>query len=223
MFGVKKRILDAIWKWQVKQKLGIEAAHLNLNYYKWHWAAWKPDDMKEWVNLCGRGQKNNHHGVVYLIKILSELKNTDRNTTIKPIWMNPEILNKLTYGGMNDIAKNRLGLGSNQNSHLVLGDNGTGVLETDTQLYNQTLAKDFASFGSRNLETSSRTEQYAMPIISTYWGASPPYPVREFGLATGSNPPTAVLVSRSTTPLINVNAGVVYSCLITVAHENGAA
>lgn len=178
--------------------------------------------MKDWINMCGNGEKNNHHGVIHLTKILSELKNTDRNTTIKPVWMQKPLLNKLTFNGMNDIAKNRLGLASNQNSHLVLGDNGTAAQETDQALYNQTLARDFATYGSKNLETSSRTEQYAMPIISTYWGASPPYPVREFGLATGANPPTAVLVSRSTTPLININAGTVYSCLITVSHENGA-
>ena len=51
---------------------------------------------------------------------------------------------------------------------------------------------------------------------------TPPFNLTECGIATGTNPPTDILISRVTFASITVDTTDLVTALVTVGHENGA-
>jgi hypothetical protein len=235
--SINQRITKFFWNLAVRKKYGFASAHLNVHYYDWHWATWKKDEMRDLVSLCGRGENNNDAGVIYFSKLLAEIEATDRNTTIRPkktinvnqILPMPILVrrknNKLTTVGMIQMAKNDVG-GYTQKTwtDMQVGNNNTGETEGDQQLGNKLLSRAFLTHGSKTVITSASPiiERGIMPFPDSAFGASPPYIIKEGGIASGPNPPTDVLFTRVTFPQITINAAEIATGLITVGHQNGS-
>lgn len=205
------------------KKHGIPPIHTNLKFSKWNVSVWDDQD------ICSIIAKP-RHVAMELDALWSEMQNTDRNTTVKPlisefnssvmkepIIYDPHLLNILTNLGMKDMAQNRTGESTNTNTHCFVGDDATGELVSDDELGNQILAKAFDTDGDR--ETVDQQERYAMAFFRSDFGSD--VVLREAGIGTGDSPPTDILTAHVTFADKPIGPGQTMTVQITVTHKNG--
>lgn len=228
MFGFKhldEKFTKLLWGLAVRKKYGFTSDHLNTHYYSWEWHKWKLPDMQDFLNLCGLEPKQNHKGVEYFDKLLAEIDSTDRKTTIQPLTVRKRY-NKLTDDWLLQMCKNNIGSPYTQKpiTDMMVGDNNTAEQTTDHQLGNKTLTRNIATYGSKAaISTASPViERYVCPFPDSAFGASPPYTIKEGGIATGPSPPTDILGTRVTFGTITINAAEIVTGLVTVGHQNGS-
>lgn len=203
-----KRIDDWVWNHQVKKRFGIpHAIHMVVKTDECQMVLWHEDDVPE---LFARPNDISLHE-----KLIAEWKQAARNTVAKPLKYIRKF-NIITNDGISDISKNRTGETTNTNLWYLYGDASSPAEDLgDHALNNKVFGASFASKGSR--ASINGTEKYLMPILYTdYVGA-----IREAGLATGPTPPTDILLTHYTFPLVTIATSTLLTALTTITNRNG--
>lgn len=205
------------------KKHGFGPEHVTLKYSMWNIAVWNDDDIS---GIISNPRSVNSE----LDKLWSEINNTDRNTVAKPVtaeingshFKHPIIYengvtNILTNLGMKNMGQLSTADSVKTNTHCVVGDNATAEDVDDTELGNQLLAKAFDTDGDR--ETVDQQERYAITFFRSDFGSD--VTIREAGIATGTTPPTDVLILHVTFTDKPIGAGQSMTVQVTVSHQNG--
>lgn len=208
------------------KKHGVPPIHTSLSYNKWSFAVWNDSDISEIISKPRKVLK-------FLDKIWKENMESRPGTTVQPLTAEMKIgksrsiiyhkaqmderYNILTNPGMADMAQNRTGDSSNSNTHMVVGDDATGEDVDDDQLGNQLAYKEFDTDGDRS--TSNQTERYAAAFFRADFASD--VTLKEAGVATGTTPPTDILVSHVTYADKPVGSGQTMTAQMSVTHKNG--
>jgi len=202
--------LDNLWSKLCEKRYGVpNPVHLSLQYDKCDMILWNQDELPS--DVVDNATIDNVQPLID-----EYLSAENKHTVIAPVqW--EQGFNILVDDGLNEMAKRDTAESTTTNLFYLFGSNGTAEVAGDSALNTQVLAKSFASAGSRGVITASKTGKYLMPVSSSdYTGA-----VREAGLATGNNPPTDVLITRYTFPLVTIAAPQLLTAITTIVYKNG--
>ena len=204
-------------------KHGIPPVHAALKFSQWNISVWNNEDISSIV-------AKPRHVAMELNSLWSEIKNTDRNTTVKPVlseinssvMKEPVIFEKdvdniLLNLGMKNMGQLSTAESVKTNVECNVGDDATAELVGNTQLANQLDSKVFDTDGDR--ETVDQQERYAMAFFRSNFASD--VILREAGIATGPSPPTDIQIVRVTFADKPIGAGQTMTVQITVTHKNG--
>lgn len=206
-----------------KLKHGVPPAHASIKFSQWNVSVWNDVDISSIV------AKPRHVGME-LDALWNEIKNTDRNTVVKPvisefcssvmkepIIYQSEIDNILTNLGMKNMGQLSTAESTKTNTYCYAGDDATAEDLSDDQLGNQLVAKAFDTDGDR--ETVDQQERYAMAFFRSDFGSD--VVLKEAGIGTGTTPPTDILTAHVTFADKPIGAAQTMTVQITVTHKNG--
>ena len=208
---------DWLFKLGCQSKFGLDPIHLTLTYNLWNFATWKADEV----------QFENKKGLLdNLDKAWSELRNTDRNTAVKPLSVSlingapiPRILsfedrvpNILTNVGMAEMGKSRTNETSTTNTHHAIGTGTTAAALGDTKLETEVGRK---TIGDRVVV--NQTERYGTAFTSS--DITPPKTITEAGVLTLSSNGVLILHVIGAGQLLDT--GLIVTIQTNVTHANG--
>lgn len=207
----------------MKKKHGVPLSHASLKFSQWNVSVWNNDDIN---SIVARPT----HVMSELDSLWSEIKNTDRNTVVKPVLSelgfsvmkepivyDKDVDNILTNLGMKNMGQLSTAESTKTNTHCYAGDDNTGEAVGDDTLGNQLVAKAFDIDGER--ATVDQQERYAMAFFRSDFASD--VTLKEAGIGTGTIPPTDILVLHVTFADKPIGVGQTMTAQITVTHKNG--
>jgi hypothetical protein len=205
------------------KKHGVPPGHASIRYSTWNISVWNDDDIG---GIISKPRSINRE----LDSIWSEIKETDRNTVVKPITaelngshfarpilFEQKVPNLLTNNGMHNMGELSTAESTKTNTHCYVGDDNTAETVSDTDLGNELDNKEFDVDGDR--ETVDQQERYAMAFFRSDFASD--VTLREAGIGTGATLPTDILVLRVTFADKPIGAGQTMTAQISVSHKNG--
>ncbi len=205
------------------QKHGVPPLHASLKFSSWNVSVWNDDDISSIV-------AKPRHVAMDLDCLWSEIKNTERNTVVKPVLSeinssvmrkpiiyDPYTLNILTNLGMKNMGQLATAESTKTNTHCYACDDNTAENVGDTTLGNQLVAKPFNPDGDR--ATEDQQERYAMAFFRPDFASD--VILREAGIGTGTTPPTDILTAHVTFGDKPLGTGQTMTVQIAVTHKNG--
>lgn len=208
-----------------KDLFGFGAEHLTLDYSNWNRSLWHKEDMKI---LQEKPKKT----LEVLDKVWMEIANTDRNTTIKPIFSElklgiPSVHKSLIYNEKNPNIIPTSGLveigarGTGETStttgttHGAVGSGTTTEALADKTLETELDRKEFDTDGTRAM--SGTTERYGLAFSRSDFTSD--VTITEGGLLTKLS--GGELVAHILGTGITVTTGRIFTMQVDITHING--
>jgi len=215
---LKDKYIEWLFKKGCRAKFGLDPIHLTLQSNIWTFATWKEDDVPYFENKKGLLDK--------LDRVWNELKETDRNTTVKPVsvsaingCMPPKILsfqdklaNILPNVGMTEMGKRSTAESSTTNTHHAIGTGVTAAALADTTLETEVGRK---VIGDRVVV--NQTERYGTAFTSS--DITPPKTITEAGILTLSSGGVLILHVIGAGQLLDT--GLIVTVQTNITHANG--
>lgn len=142
-----------------KKKFGYDPIHDHRTQTTWIISTWKSNQVPELKEIQRQSEERFKQNPKYadskqfdfLNKLWDELRNTERNSVIKPVRLPIVTLNLLTSEGMNNYGKSRTGETSDTNAYMNIGTGTTAEAEADHTTYSGSLQTEKARLvmGSR--------------------------------------------------------------------------
>ena len=205
----------------LKDTLGISSLlHLTLSHNFWTIITWNKDE----VPYLQHNRKINET----IDKLISEMANTDRKTTLKPeqiqlingLSKQPKIIsyqnkieNILTNPGMSEMSKRSVGLSASTNSHHAIGIGTTAESLNDITLENEVGRKEI---GTRTV--ANQTERYGSAFSFADVG-SINRSITEAGMLTANV--GGILVLRITSDPQPITGDRLVTVQTNISHQNG--
>lgn len=215
---LKDKYVDWLFKQGVRAKFGLDPIHFTITYNLWNFATWREDDVPYLQNK--KGLLDN------LDRLWNELKETDRETTVRPLSINlingmlpPKILNYqdrvaniLPNPGMTEMGKRSTAETSTTNTHHAIGTGITAAALTDTVLETEVGRK---AIGDRVVV--NQTERYGSAFTSA--DITPPKTITEAGVLTLISGGVLILHVIGAGQLLDT--GLIVTVQTNITHVNG--
>jgi len=215
---VKDKITDWAFRQAVRAKFGFDPIHLTLQSNLWTFATWKEDEVPYFENK--KGLLDN------LDRVWKELKETARNTSIKPLSVSaingcipPRIVNLvedipniLPNAGMTEMGKRSTAESTTTNTHHAIGTGVTAAALTDTILETEVGRK---VIGDRVVV--NQTERYGTAFQSS--DITPPKTITEAGVLTLVAGGVLILHVIGAGQLLDT--GLIVTVQTNITHANG--
>ena len=215
---LKDKYVEWIFKKACLAKFGLDPEHLTIIFNLWSFATWQQDDVPYFENR--KGLLNN------LDRVWAELKETDRNTTVKPLSacaingmpipkivnLSKDIPNILPNLGMAEMAKRSTAESTTTNTHHAIGTGTTAAALGDTILQTEVGRK---VIGDR--VTVNQTERYGTAFTSS--DITPPKTITEAGVLTLASLGILILHVIGAGQLLDT--GLIVTVQTNITHANG--
>ena len=212
------KIADWMFKQGCKAKFGLDPIHLTLITNLWNFATWKEDDVPYLQNKPGL--------INNLDRLWKELKETDKNTTVKPLSINvingcmpPKVVswqdgiaNILPNDGMTEMGKRSTAESTTTNTHHAIGTGTTAAALGDTTLETEIGRK---VIGDRVVV--NQTERYGTAFTSS--DIIPPKTITEAGVLTLAALGVLILHVIGAGQLLDT--GLIVTVQTNITHANG--
>ena len=213
-----------IWKQLTSEFFGVShMKHLTISNNFWTFITWNQDEVPHIKN----DSKLNDN----IDKLIQEMQNTDRKTTVKPdqiqlisgapkqhkiISYQQNKENILTNIGMAEMAKRAIGTSATSNTHHAVGVGATAETLNDLTLETEAGRK---LVGAKSVV--NQTERYGSAFTYANVG-SVNQNITEAGIYTGPNSnPNSVLMLRVTSDPQTITVDRVLTVQTNVSHQNG--
>ena len=210
-----------IYKDLMKDCVGIShPKHFSFSRNLWTLITWQKDEVPF--------LKNNKHLLTNIDKLISEMLNTDRKTTVKPdqiqllngsptntkiIKYQNNIENILTNLGMSEMAKRSTGATASHNTHHAVGTGLTAETLNDATLETEVGRKEIGS-----ALVSNQTERYGSSFSYEDVG-SENRDITEAGILTAAV--NGILILRITSDPQPLTEDRLITVQTNVSHQNG--
>ena len=215
---IKDKITDWAFKQACRAKFGFDPIHLTLTSNLWNFATWKEDEVPYLQNKKGL--------IDNLDRLWKELKDTDKNTTVKPLsvavingCMPPKVVswqdgvaNILPNAGMTEMAKRSTNETSTTNTHHAIGTGTTAAAFADTVLETEVGRKAIG-----DIVTVNQTERYGTAFTSS--DITPPKTITEAGVLTLLSGGVLILHVIGAGQLLDT--GLIVTVQTNITHANG--
>jgi hypothetical protein len=219
---------EQLYIYLFKKRFGFDPIHQHYTVTPWIISTWNTDEVPELEQfqlsfrdrLLQNPRATDQKHFDHLCKLWDELKNTERNTVIRPNQEPSVRLNVLTNGGMKEMGKRSTGESASVNLYLNTGSGTTAEDKTDDVTYSNSLQteKSRTTLGSK--ATVDQQERYS-GSINDGDVTGEPLNITEAGINTAAS--SGKQISRVTFVAQIIDTGYTMAFQSLINHRNGVA